>query len=139
MAPKKKTAPKKKVEVKKPKEVTVEQTIEEIEELKAQLVDQIAAKEAKLPRCGHINAHSLDLANKPDNLECDQPKGHPGNHSAPHMELNPEDIENPHEVTAYWSDAAGADWEEPVVPPLPVVAAPGWVATREPAKYAERK
>lgn len=37
--------------------------------------------------CGHVNRHSFDTDHKLDNLTCDLPTGHTGDHSALHMEL----------------------------------------------------
>lgn len=37
--------------------------------------------------CGHINRHSNGVDGKPDNLACEKPLGHSGNHGAMHEEL----------------------------------------------------
>ena len=36
--------------------------------------------------CGHINKHSYGTDGKLDNLACDLPAGHTGNHSGQHLE-----------------------------------------------------
>lgn len=108
-------------------EAEAEKSLEEIEQA---LLEVRAKKQAALPRCGHVNSHSLDTKNEPDNLECKLPKGHVGNHKAPHLEweIRPtpqhydakRNITTPafpgetKEVVTEWGDAAGADF---VVPP----------------------
>ena len=117
----------------------VAQTMEEMEAIEAKLREQLAAKEASLPRCGHVNTHSRDEDNKLDNLVCTLADGHDGKHSAKHLERDPMNPTEFAEFDAQWSDAAGADWVEPIVPELAVAPPPGWVATRQPDKYDERK
>lgn len=37
--------------------------------------------------CGHVNKHSLGTDRKPDEMKCDLPDGHAGNHQGVHIEL----------------------------------------------------
>ena len=101
-------------------EAEAEKSLEEIEQ---ELLEVRAKKQAALPRCGHVNAHSRDLENELDALECELPETHLGKHKAPHTEWDkaptvlsynakgviktPDFAGESHEVTAEWSDAAG--------------------------------
>lgn len=42
--------------------------------------------EKTIDLCGHINRHSYGVDGKPDELSCDLPLGHEGNHGAWHYE-----------------------------------------------------
>jgi hypothetical protein len=83
--------------------------------------------------CGHINRHSYGIDGQLDNLACDLPKGHAGDHSAMHKEVNVShmrdvnrkvtgEIRNEYKVRAYWGDAAGIPVGQ--LPPTPEIQPP---------------
>jgi hypothetical protein len=82
--------------------------------------------------CGHINRHSTGTDGKLDNVKCDLEKGHSGNHSGVHKELEKTvdtKVINGEEVTTTrydevdtrrgWNDMAGTPVSEIPVPPEP--------------------
>lgn len=83
--------------------------------------------------CGHINRHSIGLDRKPDNVACDKPKGHNGDHEGEHEEyikFYETTIENGVEITrvklvaekrrVQWGDMAGIPFDKiPRPAPLP--------------------
>jgi len=99
---------------------SVEESLDEIEQLEKELEEVKRKKVAAMPRCGHENSHSVDMDNKPDALKCTLEEGHAGNHEALHVEKDPSDPEGTVEVTAFWSDAAGKGYVHADSPP------PGW-------------
>jgi len=104
-------------EIKKEVDKSIEPTLEELEQ---QLEEIRNKKVASLPRCGHVNSHSRDVENNPDNLACTLAEGHSGKHKALHSEKDPENPEKVRDRKVAWSDAAGKDF----VPPQP--RPPGW-------------
>jgi hypothetical protein len=97
-----------------------------------------AQKESALAACGHVNRHSIGLDKKPDNVACDLPKGHGGDHEGEHEEYVKEydtRIENGIEITrtilvavkrrVQWGDMAGIPFSQiprPLPPAPPTVA-----------------
>jgi len=84
---------------------------------------------ADAKKCGHINRHSIGLDRKLDNLECDLPQGHEGNHQGNHKEYQKtEDVKIVNgeetitirykevEVRRGWTDMAGTPVSEIPVP-----------------------
>ena len=52
-------------------------------------IEKVTAQpEPEVKYCGHINRHSIGAGGEPDNLACDLPEGHEGNHSAVHQEIH---------------------------------------------------
>lgn len=72
----------------------------------------------ELKTCGHVNKHFYNAKGKLQDLACDLPKGHAGDHHATYTRLVPEPLMNEKgqvveerynqtEDEAYWGDAAG--------------------------------
>ena len=57
--------------------------VEPVEETQALVEEQKKTPEI----CGHVNRHSYGVDRELDNITCDLPKGHDGDHSAMHDEL----------------------------------------------------
>lgn len=64
------------------------------EEIRKEVLDEIANKPPETEEelvelygvCGHINRHSFGVDGEPDNLACERPKAHLGNHGADQLQ-----------------------------------------------------
>lgn len=124
-------------------EPSVDEIVEEkeksLDEIEQELIELKARKLREMPRCGHVNSHSVDIDNKPDKLSCEFHGGHSGNHSAIHTERTPGDFDTIIEREVWWSNAAGEGFVHPASAVVEPVPPPGWVAAKEPTRYTERK
>ncbi len=64
------------------------------EEIRQEVLDEIANKPPETNEelvelygaCGHVNLHSFGVDGEQDDLACERPKGHLGNHGADHLQ-----------------------------------------------------
>lgn len=62
-----------------------------IEEQVQEVIEAEPKAEPKIEACGHINKHFVNVEGEPEDLPCDLPKGHAGNHEADYLCLRVRD------------------------------------------------